>query len=77
MFIWIKRARGFLESCSCSRSSFVSERCHQEIDKVLQDDETVTYEARNQMPYMQVCMSNKLAVGPKKQKEAKGKEKAF
>lgn len=48
---------------------------------MLQDNEMVTYDARNQMPYMQVCMKNKLAVGPKKQKEAsnkvKEKEKAF
>lgn len=79
MYIWIKCSCGFLKSCLCSFSSFVSERCHQEIDKVLQDNETVTYDARNQMPYMQVCMKNQLAVGPKKQKEAseKEKEKAF
>uniref|UniRef100_H3CMS3 Cytochrome P450, family 2, subfamily X, polypeptide 9 n=1 Tax=Tetraodon nigroviridis TaxID=99883 RepID=H3CMS3_TETNG len=31
----------------------VQERCHQEIVKVLDDNELVTYEARSQMPYMQ------------------------
>lgn len=46
---------------------------------MLPDNEMVTYDVRNQMPYMQVCMENKLAVNPKKQKEAseKEKEKAF
>ncbi|XP_056908352.1 cytochrome P450 2F2-like [Takifugu flavidus] len=34
----------------------IQERCHQEIDKVLQDNETVTYDARNQMPYMQAVI---------------------
>lgn len=37
---------------------FVSERCQQEIDKVLQDNETINYDTRNQMPYMQVCTEN-------------------
>lgn len=36
-----------------------SECCHQEIDKVLHDNELVTYEVRSQMPYMQVCMKEK------------------
>lgn len=44
---------------------------------MLQDNEMVTYDARNQMPYMQVGIKNKLAVAPKKPKEASEKEKAF
>uniref|UniRef100_H3CMS2 Cytochrome P450, family 2, subfamily X, polypeptide 9 n=1 Tax=Tetraodon nigroviridis TaxID=99883 RepID=H3CMS2_TETNG len=34
----------------------VQERCHQEIVKVLDDNELVTYEARSQMPYMQAVI---------------------
>lgn len=73
-YIWIECSCGFLKSCLCSWSSFVSERCHQEIDKVLQDNEMVTYDARNQMPYMQVCMKNKLAVGKSKRRQVKRKK---
>lgn len=77
MYIWIKCPCGFLKSCLHSWSSFVSERCHQEIDKVLQDDEVVTYDARNQMPYMQVCVEKQVSCWSETQKEASEKEKAF
>lgn len=48
------------------RVLYFSERCYQEIEKVLQDDELVTYDARNHMPYVQVCLKIYIFFDPEK-----------